>query len=148
MGIKDRVFVLHRGFPLSEVKNVLYYSITIIGNEYLGFGKVSCCDVRCTVYDLYGRSLVWQLLGLAVIYIGVTSPESPLLLTALLLLADTIIGGCKATAPNRQVTAKYKSYTVCHLLAMRKQWKGIMLLTYHLCCCVAGGLIGETMATS
>ena len=31
-----------------------------------------------------------------------------------LLLADTIIGSCKATLPNRQikVTAKYKSYTV------------------------------------
>ena len=45
------------------------------------------------------------------------SLTSSLLLIALqcsLLLADTIIGGCKATPPKRQikVTAKYKSYTV------------------------------------
>ena len=54
---------------------------------------------------------------------SLTSLESSLLLTALqcsLLLADTIIGGCKATPPNRQikVTAKYKSYTV-HLISCK-----------------------------
>ena len=76
---------------------------------------VIAVDMIYCIRLIFGGSLVWWLLGqvhLVVIYIGVTS--FLLLRTCSLLLADTIIGSCKATPPNRQikVTAKFKSYTV------------------------------------
>ena len=82
---------------------------------YQAMGKVWAINIPYTTYiwrefslavawpSPFGGHLYWRYL------LGVIAA-----LQYSLLLADTIIGGCKASLPNRQikVTAKYKLYTV------------------------------------
>ena len=95
-----------------------------------GYGPEVELDLVVAWCRLHNCRYIWREFSLAVTWpspfgghlYSLTSSKSSLLLTALqcsLLLADTIIGGCKVTPPNRQikVTAKYKSCSISCLHA-------------------------------